>query len=347
MMSSNESMPDLPTSSRWPGDSIWKQPRVFALRDHVERPRVVEGHLLLVVEVDAHPLEPLDLVDGVRHRRLHPDAEHVELEQAEVLDVVLVELAHREPGVRRLHRGPVEQGRVGEQHAAGVHGDVPGQTVEPLDEPEQQVEPLLPQPGGPQLGQVAQGDPGVAGTDVRERLGDRVDLADRHAERGADVAHRVPDAVGVHHRDAHAALPAVAVEDRLVDLEPARGLHVDVDVGQRLPQRGEEPLHQQVVPQRVDAGDAEQVVDQAARPRPAGRAPHAHVLDQVGDVGDGQEVGGVAEAADGLQLVVEPLPDPLPGRAAVAAADAGLAPGPQQPVGSLLRRTRVRGPVEG
>ncbi len=25
------SMPDLPTSSRWPGDSIWKTPRVRAL----------------------------------------------------------------------------------------------------------------------------------------------------------------------------------------------------------------------------------------------------------------------------------------------------------------------------
>ncbi len=30
MMSSNESSPDLPTSSRWPGDSIWKTPRVLA-----------------------------------------------------------------------------------------------------------------------------------------------------------------------------------------------------------------------------------------------------------------------------------------------------------------------------
>ena len=95
-------------------------------------------------------------------------------------------------------------------------------------------------------------------------------------ERGADVADRVADPVGVHHRDAHAALAAVAVEDRLVDLEPARGLHVDVDVGQRLAQRGEEPLHQQAVADRVDPGDAEQVVDQAARARPAGRAAHAH-----------------------------------------------------------------------
>ena len=75
------------------------------------------------------------------HRRLHPDAEHVELEQAEVLDVVLVELAHREAGVRRLDGGAVEQGGVGEQHPARVHRDVAGQPVEPLDEAEEQVEP--------------------------------------------------------------------------------------------------------------------------------------------------------------------------------------------------------------
>ena len=30
MMSSKLSMPDLPTSSRWPGDSIWNTPRVLA-----------------------------------------------------------------------------------------------------------------------------------------------------------------------------------------------------------------------------------------------------------------------------------------------------------------------------
>ena len=36
--------------------------------------------------------------DRMGHRGLHPDAEDVELEQAEVLDVVLVELAHREAG---------------------------------------------------------------------------------------------------------------------------------------------------------------------------------------------------------------------------------------------------------
>ena len=295
---------------------------------------VVEGHLRLVVEVDPDPVDPLDLGDGVGHRRLHPDAEHVELEHAEVLDVVLVELAHREAGVRRLDGGPVEQGarrRAAPRRGASRRGGAARRAARPAGRTGRAA--VVGEAAGGELGQVAQRRPGVAGADVGERLGDRVDLARRHPERATDVAHRVADPVGVHHRDADAPLPAVAVEDRLVDLEPARGLDVDVDVGQRVAQRREEPLHQQVVADRVDAGDAEQVVDQAAGPRAAGRAPHAHVADQVGDVADGEEVGGEAQAADHLQLVVEPLPDPLPGRRAVAVADPGLAALAEQPVG--------------
>src|SRR6476661_3122836 len=106
MMSEKESMPDLPTSSRWPGLSI------------------------LVVEVELDAVDALDLGHGVSHRGLHPDAEDVELEQAEVLHVVLVELAHREAGVGGLDGGAVEQGGVGEQHPARVDGDVAGQPVE-------------------------------------------------------------------------------------------------------------------------------------------------------------------------------------------------------------------------
>ena len=72
---------------------------------------VVVRHLRLVVEVDVLARDPRDLGDGVGHRRLHPDAEDVELEEAQGLDVVLVELAHREPQPARLDRGAVEQRR--------------------------------------------------------------------------------------------------------------------------------------------------------------------------------------------------------------------------------------------
>ena len=200
------------------------------------------------------------------------------------------------------------------------------------------------QAGRPQLGQVAHRHPGVAGTDVREGLGDRVDLAHRHAQRRPHVADRVAHLVGVHHRDRGAALGAVALEDRVVDLEPSRRLHVEVDVGQGPAQRGEEALHQQAVADRVDPGDAEQVVDQAARPRPAGRAADAEVADHRGDVADGEEVRRVAEHPDRLQLVVEPLPDPLARRLAEPPPDRGLAPGAQGGVGRALAAELDRRP---
>ena len=190
-----------------------------------------------------------------------------------------------------------------------------------------------PSPLARSSGRSRSAEPGVAGTDVGERLGDRVHLPRRHAEGGADVTDRVADPVGVHHRDGDAPLAAEAVEDRAVDLLAPGGLHVDVDVGQRGAQRRQEPLHQQAVADRVDPGDAEQVVDQAAGAGPAGGTTDAHLADQVGDVGDGQEVGRVAQGPDGLELVVEPLPDPHPRAGAVAPADRRLAAGAQQGVG--------------
>ena len=163
---------------------------------------------------------------------------------------------------------------VGQHHAAGVQRDVPGQAVEALDEVEEGRAGEGRRDRGAQLGQLGEGVPGVAGADVRERLGDRVDLDRRQPERGADVADGVAHPVGVHHRHARDPVAAEAVEDALVDLGAAGRLDVDVDVGQLGAQRGAEPLHEQAVAHRVDPADAEQVVDQAAGARAAGRDPH-------------------------------------------------------------------------
>ena len=236
------------------------------------------------------------------------------------------------PSEAGLDRGAVEQGGVGEQHPARVDGDVARQPVEPLDEVEEQVEPLVrPSPAARSSGRSRS-----AIRASRARMcGNALAIASISPggmpSAAADVADRVADPVGVHHRDAGARARRRSGRGSLVDLVAPGGLDVDVDVGQRGPQRGEEPLHQQAVADRVDPGDAEQVVDQAARARPARRAPRTPMLaDQVGDVADGQEVRRVAQAADHLQLVVEPLPDALARRAAVAAADAGLAASPSR-----------------
>src|SRR6185312_1551633 len=162
------------------------------------------------------PVDPPDLIDRVRHGRLHADAENVELEQAQGLDVVLVELAHREAQPAGLDRGAIEQLIVGQDHAAGVHGDVPGQTVESFHEVVENAQARNVQTAGPQLGQLGQGAPDIAGPNVRERLGDDVDLTQRQPECGADVPDRVAHPVGVHHRHTRDPVPAEAFQDVLV-----------------------------------------------------------------------------------------------------------------------------------
>ena len=79
-------------------------------------------------------------------------------------------------------------------------------------------------------------------------------------------------------------------EDHVVDVLAPRRLDVDVDVGQLVAHRVEEPLERQVVAQRVDVGDAGQVADERAGGRAPARREDAHRLDVGDDVGHGQEV---------------------------------------------------------
>jgi len=73
---------------------------------------------------------------SARHRGLHPDAEHVQLDHPGDLGVVFVQLAEREALGARLDGGAVAQRPVGKQYAARVHGDMAGQAVELLGDGE-------------------------------------------------------------------------------------------------------------------------------------------------------------------------------------------------------------------
>ncbi len=99
------------------------------------------------VDVGAVIFDADDLFEGVRHRGLHPNAQHVELEQSHVFDVVLVELAHRVAAEAGLDGGAVEQRGVRQQHPARVQRKVAGQPVQGFDEFEQDVEAAAAQAG--------------------------------------------------------------------------------------------------------------------------------------------------------------------------------------------------------
>ena len=83
---------------------------------------------------------------------------------------------------------------------------------------------------------------------------------------------------------------------------------VDVDVGHRHALGIQEALEEQVELERADVGDAERVGDERAGRRAAARADrNAAVARRLDEVGDDEEVAGVARLRDDAELVVEPL----------------------------------------
>ena len=143
-----------------------------------------------------------------------------------------------------------------------------------------------------------------------DQLGDAVDVAVGHAEHAADVADRgarLQLAEGDDLRDAPpvVALAVVLLGDVADHLVAPRHAEVDVDVGHRDPLGVQEALEDDVVLDRIDAGDAEAVGDQAAGRGAAARADRDAVAPRVVDeVGDDQEVAGEAHRVDHAELVL-------------------------------------------
>ncbi len=236
-------------------------------------------------------------------------AEEVELHQADLLDVVLVELADHRLGAG----GDIERAEIGEpagrdQHAAGMHADVAGEALELFGQ-------------RPQLGQLLFALQalldlrlflprlGKADADfVGDQLGKLVDEVERQVEHPADVADHRLGRQGAEGRDLRHAGGAVALLDVVDDTVAAVLAEVDVEVGHRHPLRIEEALEQQVVAQRVEVGDAQRIGHQRAGARAAPWPDrHAVPLGPVDEVGDDQEVAGKAHLPDGADLEGEAL----------------------------------------
>ncbi len=169
-------------------------------RDEAVSAGIVEGD---GVEIDLFVVDALHLSDGMGEGGLHTDTEDVEFEQAEGLHVVLVELTHRIALAARFDRGAIEQAGVGEQDTAWMHGDVTGQTIEAFDELPEMVELTAlghaTEAGGVEFRQVTQGVAGITRADMREGLGEGVDLTGRQGKGRSDIANGVAHAIGLHH----------------------------------------------------------------------------------------------------------------------------------------------------
>ena len=103
--------------------------------DHVVGVRIVGRY---PVERQLPAVVPVDQIEADVELRERAEAQQVDLEQAEILQVVLVPLDHRAAGHRRvLDRHQVVDRLVAEQETARMDGQVPGEVLDLRDQPAQ------------------------------------------------------------------------------------------------------------------------------------------------------------------------------------------------------------------
>ena len=127
------------------------------------------------------------------------------------------------------------------------------------------------------------------------------------AQRLADLAHCAARAVMDHRRGNARAPPRVAAIDILHHLLAPFVFEIDIDVGRLAAFFGEKAGEEEVVRDRIDRGDFEQVADERIGGRPAPLAKDRRVLRarEMDDVVDGQEIAGKVAFADQPKLLVE------------------------------------------
>ncbi len=258
-------------------------PRRFELEDALGLAALEELEGLGVVEREAFQVDrglgvPLvDEPDGGVEGGEVAEAEEVHLEEAGLLDVAHLPLGGDDLlGLvlvgQLLQRDEVVERAVGDHHARGVGADVPVHPFEPPGEVQQprDLGVLVGQP--PQLRLFLEG---LLERDVEpggDQLVDLLDPGQRDVHHPADVLDRRLGLERAERADLGDVGIAVLVPHVLDDLVAPVLAEVDVDIG-RLGAIGvEEPLEQQVVLERADAAELEQVADDGAAGRSAGRA---------------------------------------------------------------------------
>ncbi len=271
-----------------------------------------------VVEVERGLAVERDVVQGVVDDREVAQAQEVHLEQAEGLADPHVELRDdRAVGLAPLDRDDVDQRFLGHDHAGGVHAPLPLEALEVLGGVDDLLDLRVGLVERPHLGGL-----GVALVARVEHAGER-DVLAHHGGRhglGDAVGHRVAG-LPVEHPcrvldrglrldrgvgdDLGDLLLAVLLGDVADHLAAPALVEVHVDVGHGDALGVEEPLEDQLVVDRVEVGDAQDVGDQRARRGPAAGADaqldRARVVEQVGRH---QEVAREAHLHDDRDLVL-------------------------------------------
>ncbi len=295
-------------------------------REELERLRVVQRQ---AVDVDLDPAVAADELDRVGQDGEVDEPQEVELQEAQRLAGVHLELGHGRLAVR----GPLEGHDVGQRIATdddpgGVGRGVASDPLQLPSGPDQAVHPFITGHQLPELGarldRALQADVQLVGNG----LGHPVCFGIGEAHGPRRVADGRLGAQRAEGDDLRHTIRAVLVGDVLDDLAPAAVLEVDVDVRQGHPVGVQEALERQPVGQRVDRRDAQRVGHDAARRRSPAGGEDPLLAREPGEVGHDQEVARVPHPIDRPQLVVESAPD-LGRDVGIARRQAALALAPQ------------------
>ena len=272
--------------------------RVGAL-DHAIDRRV----LVLHGEIAGHPVMRLQELEGAPQAGQHAEAQHVDLEDAERIEIVLVPFddgAILHGGV--LDRHHLVEPAAGDDEAADMLGQMAGKP----DQLARQRERAMPsrrigriEPDAPRLLRAH-----AVHRPAPERAGERPDRVLRQAEHLADVANGAAAAVADDGRGEAGALARVGLVDVLDHLLAPLVLEIDVDVGRLAPLGRDETLEQKIDLERVDVGDAEAIADHRIGRRAAPLAENLLlVAGEVHDVVDGEKERRIVELADEPQFL--------------------------------------------
>ena len=231
-----------------------EDPDRVGLLHHPEHRRVVLG--------EARQVDRLAAAGADLHRVLegghHPEPEEVHLEEAHVLDVVLVPLQDRAPRHPRvLERHELVQALRAEDHPAGVLAEVARQSADPVAGVDQGAEPRV-RVGHPRHAQLLLQLERLRQVAAVVEAREPVQRVVREPEHLAHLADRALAPVGDDvrgHRRAPAAVTPVHLLDELLPAVAAG--QVEVDVGPVGAPLREEPLEEQLALDRVDGRDPE------------------------------------------------------------------------------------------
>ena len=284
-----------------------EHPDCLAAPQHFVGLGVIERNL---AEIDRDPA-PGDEVNRPLEDRQRLQAQKVELHEPSWFDPFHVELRRRH---RRLlipvERHEFDERPVADNDAGGMGRGVGVEPFEPLGDGQHLSDLLVGLRCFLQARLVRhrllQGD--RMGRVHRHELGELVDLAERHFQHAADVAHDAAREKRAESDDLCDAVGAVAlahVGDHLVAPFLAE---VDVEIRHRDAFGIQEPLEQKAEAQRVEIGNGERPGDDRSRARAAARPDRNPLrLCPLDEVGDDEEIAGELHVDDDVELEGEAL----------------------------------------